>query len=73
MMEQMKRLETEFDRPFMLMSVVDGEGEIILPETGMRRHAIHKGSHFIVPSGCGRMEMFGNLKIIASCLPDQRR
>ena len=66
-------LETGFDRPFMLMSVVDGEGEIILPETGMHRHAIHKGSHFIVPSGCGRIEMFGNLKIIASCLPDQRR
>ena len=66
-------LKTEFDRPFMLMSVVEGEGEIILPETGMSRHAIRKGSHFIVPSGCGRIEMLGNLKIIASCLPAQGR
>lgn len=55
-------LSVEFDKPFVLMSVVEGSGIIdSIP--------VKKGDHFIVPAGYGKMEMLGNMKIIASSLP----
>ena len=57
-------LGVEFDRVFMLMSVVEGSGEI----DGC---SVKKGDHFIVPSGYGLLSLTGEIKIIASCLPVQ--
>ncbi len=61
-------LGVEFDRPFVLMSVIEGEGEIGR-EDGASMHSVKKGDHFIVPFGYGKLTMQGDLKIIASCLP----
>lgn len=55
-------LTVDFDRPFVLMSVVEGLGS-----TGDR--TLKKGDHFIVPSGYGKIPLTGDIKIIASCLP----
>ncbi|MCR5595617.1 MAG: beta-glucosidase [Lachnospiraceae bacterium] len=57
-------LKAEFDRPFMLMSVVEGSGVI-------DSHPVKKGDHFIVPAGYGKIGMLGDMKIIASCLPGE--
>lgn len=66
-------LEVEFDRPFVLMSVVDGAGTV---GTGADNDSgssecrrVKKGDHFIVPAGYGKLAMSGSFKIIASCLP----
>lgn len=45
--------------PFTSMSVIEGQGVI----NGIE---IHKGSHFIVTAGCRRVEITGNVEIIAS-------
>ena len=55
-------LGVEFDRPFMLMSVVDGSGAVDGCD-------VKKGDHFNVPYGYGLMSLTGDMKIIASCLP----
>ena len=55
-------LGVEFDRSFMLMSVIDGSGSV-------DGYDIKKGDHFIVPYGYGLLALTGDLKIIASCLP----
>lgn len=55
-------LSVEFDKPFMMMSVVEGSGII-------DSHPVKKGDHFIVPAGYGQINMLGNMKLIASCLP----
>lgn len=47
------------DRPFMNMSVIDGEGLV----NGMM---IKKGDHFIIPCGMGMVNLLGEMKIIAS-------
>ena len=51
------------DPPFTNMSVVEGSGEI---------NGIHigKGSHFIVTAGCERVELTGDMVIIASVPAD---
>ena len=61
-------LAVEFERPFVLMSVIDGTGDLG-KEDGASMHSIKKGDHFIVPFGYGKLTMRGDLKIIASCLP----
>lgn len=56
-------LTLEFNKPFVLMSVVEGSGII-------DSRPIHKGDHFIVPAEYGKLNLLGNIKLIASCLPD---
>ena len=52
------------DPPFTNMSVVEGSGEI----NGIH---IDKGSHFIVTAGCKRVELTGDMVIIASVPADK--
>lgn len=66
-------LVVEFERPFVLMSVVDGDGTISIctdenPD-GADSRPIRKGDHFIVSAGYGKLRMSGSFRIIASCLP----
>lgn len=49
------------DKPFLLMTVVEGDGWIDDNE-------IHKGDHFILPSGYGKTVLKGHMKLIASCV-----
>lgn len=56
-------LNVDFDRPFVLMSVVEGSGII-------DSQPVKKGDHFIVPCGYGKLNILGEMKLIASCLPE---
>lgn len=56
-------LALDFDKPFVLMSVVEGEGSV-------GSHNVRKGTHFMVPAGYGQITFKGDMKIIASCLPE---
>ncbi|ABX43730.1 mannose-6-phosphate isomerase, class I [Lachnoclostridium phytofermentans] len=47
------------DKPFTLISIIEGSGEI----DGI---PIHKGDHFIIPSDYGTYQLTGNLQLIAS-------
>ena len=47
------------DKPFMLMTVVEGDGLI-------NSHYIKKGDHFVIPAGFGTVKIQGQLKVIAS-------
>lgn len=47
------------DRPFLLVSVLEGSGTV-------NCHEIKKGDHFILPCGYGEVEIAGKLQIIAS-------
>ncbi len=49
--------------PFLLMSVVEGEGTL-------NGQNIKKGDHFIVPCGYGEMKLKGNMEIIASTVKE---
>ena len=66
-------LTVEFDRPFVLMSVVEGEGTVKSDRDNGAGESestrVKKGDHFIVPAGFGKLAMSGSIKIIASCLP----
>ncbi len=55
-----KQEEFVQDKPFLIMSVVEGEGKI-------NNQVITKGQHFILPNGFGTYSLDGNMKIIASC------
>ncbi|MCM1088078.1 MAG: class I mannose-6-phosphate isomerase [Muribaculaceae bacterium] len=57
-----KSLTMEQDEPFMVMSVVAGEGLI----NGQK---IGKGDHFILPAEFGSVHIEGNILIIASSCP----
>lgn len=54
-------MEEEQVYPFLLMSIVEGNGFI-------NGQALVKGDHFIVPSGYGRMHLSGKMQIIASTI-----
>lgn len=54
-------LEMEQQYPFMLMSVVEGNGYL-------NGQALVKGDHFIVPNGYGKMNLNGKMQIIASTI-----
>lgn len=45
--------------PFLIMSVIEGDGLI-------DGYAIRKGDHFIVPDGYGEIKLQGNMQMIAS-------
>ena len=56
-------LTVDFDKPFLLVSVVDGSGVV-------DAHPVRKGTHFVVPAGYGKLHLLGSMKLIVSCLPD---
>lgn len=47
--------------PFLIMSVIDGEGTL-------DGQVIRKGDHFILPAGYGEVSLMGNMKLIASTI-----
>lgn len=51
------------EQPFLLCSVIEGEGELIQGES---RFPLYKGSHFIMPHEAGDFEIQGNCKLIVS-------
>ena len=53
----------ENEHPFMLMSVVDGDGELTVEED---RYSIEKGDHFMLSSKVPKYELKGKLKIMVS-------
>ena len=55
------RVETWQDKPFILMSVVEGEGTL----NGTH---LKKGDHLILPDGYGKVELQGRMQIIASTI-----
>lgn len=50
----------EQSHPFLIMSVIGGDGSI-------NARTIKKGDHFILPAGFGSVEMQGKMQLIASC------
>ena len=52
-------VELNQSSPFLIMSVIEGEGTL-------DGQAIRKGDHFIVPYGYGMMKFQGDMKLIAS-------
>ena len=49
----------EQEHPFLIMSVIEGEGLV-------NGQMIRKGAHFILPSGFGKVELQGDMTLIAS-------
>ena len=49
----------EQEHPFLIMSVIEGEGLV-------NGQMIRKGDHFILPSGFGKVELQGDMTLIAS-------
>ena len=49
------------DYPFLIMSVIDGDGLI-------NGQMIKKGDHFILPSGYGKVDLQGKMTLIASTI-----
>ena len=56
-----KQISFEQEYPFLIMSVTQGEGLL-------NGQMIQKGDHFILPCGYGKVEMQGNMQIIASAV-----
>lgn len=52
-------MEVSQDYPFLVMSVVEGDGLI-------NGQLIKKGDHFILPNGFGKAQLQGNMQLIAS-------
>jgi beta-glucosidase len=55
------KMEFEQTYPFMIMSVISGDGSI-------NSEPIKKGDHFIIPNAYGKVEISGKLEIIASAV-----
>ena len=58
-MDVTKRVSFEQEYPFLIMSVIEGDGLI-------NGQMITKGDHFILPCGYGEVDLQGNMKLIAS-------
>lgn len=54
-------MEVSQDYPFLIMSVVEGDGLI-------NGQIIKKGDHFILPNGFGKAQLQGNMQLIASTI-----
>lgn len=54
-------MEVSQDYPFLIMSVVEGDGLI-------NGQLIKKGDHFILPSGFGKAQLQGKMELIASTI-----
>lgn len=53
------KTQVEQKYPFLLMTVVSGQGSV-------NGHLLKKGDHFIAPSDCRSLDFEGNMQIIAS-------
>lgn len=53
------------DYPFLIMSVVEGDGLI-------NGQLIKKGDHFILPNAYGEIKLQGNMQLIASTVPENK-
>lgn len=60
-LEVTKEASFEQDHPFMIISVVEGNGLI-------DEHPIKKGDHFILPNGYGEVKLQGEMVIIVSSI-----
>lgn len=56
-----KPVKIDQEHPFLIMSVIEGEGLI-------NGQMIHKGDHFILPNGYGEIKLQGNMQLIASTI-----
>ncbi|MDE6845811.1 MAG: beta-glucosidase [Lachnospiraceae bacterium] len=56
-----KPIIIEQEYPFLIMSVIEGEGLI-------NGQMIRKGDHFILPNGYGEIKLQGNMQLIASTI-----
>ena len=54
-------LAFEQSHPFLNMSVIEGSGIL-------NSQVIKKGDHFILPSGCGKVQLEGEMELIASAV-----
>lgn len=52
-------MEVSQDYSFLIMSVVEGDGQI-------NGHPLKKGDHFILPNGFGKAQLQGKMELIAS-------
>ncbi|WP_078409108.1 mannose-6-phosphate isomerase, class I [Priestia abyssalis] len=57
------RLEMGQDKPFMLVSVIDGDGMLTV---NSEKYSIEKGQHFILPYNMGDFVLEGHLQLIVS-------
>jgi beta-glucosidase len=60
-MEVTKPVVFEQTHPFMIVSVIEGEGIV-------NGQMIHKGDHFILPAGIGEVDLRGRMTVIASAV-----
>lgn len=51
--------------PFLIVSVIEGAGVI-------EGHSVGKGAHLLIPAGYGRVEMLGDMEIIASTAMERK-
>ena len=58
-MDVTDRAEVNQDYPFLMMSVIEGDGII-------DGQFIKKGDHFIIPNGYGKVELQGDMQLICS-------
>lgn len=55
------KMEFEMNKPFMIASVLQGEGDI-------NGEPLKKGDHFIIPSGYGLAQLTGNMEVIITSI-----
>lgn len=60
------RVQFEQEDPFLMVSIVEGEGRI-------DGSLIKKGDHFILPSGYGTFRLEGNFELIASTVAEKQK
>ena len=54
-----KKAEFQQNEPFLLMSVLEGDGIV-------NSHPVKKGDHFILPKDFGTVELSGEMSLIVS-------
>ena len=59
-----ENMSFEQEYPFLIMSVIEGDGLI-------NGQMVKKGDHFILPSGYGKIELQGKMQLIASTVPEK--
>jgi mannose-6-phosphate isomerase len=57
------RLEMTQDKPFMSVSLIDGNGKLTVND---ERYLLNKGQHFILPNNMGAFVLEGNMQMIVS-------
>ena len=56
------------DKPFLLCSVIEGEGSITADDGNLKKTIIRKGDHFILPAGFGGFTIEGKIGLICSSI-----